>query len=188
MRLGEFGAVILLSGAAAPGAAAAAESGASGLPQFDPSSWPSQLFWLALAFGALYWMMAGYFLPHLGRTIAERRDRIADDLDKAAEGRTKSAAAEKAYLQALADATQKAQALAAESRAKLAAQLAELSAAADREAAENLARAEARIAAMKADASKKVRDAALEASRAIVAELLDETPTTETAAAAAAAL
>jgi F-type H+-transporting ATPase subunit b len=184
MKLGAF----ILTAVEEAHGAEAAQAGSAGLPQFDPSSWPSQLFWLALTFGVLYWMMAGYFLPHLGRTIAERRDRIADDLDKAAEGRAKASDAEKAYNQALADATAKTQAIAAETRAKLAAQLSELSAAADAEAAKNLAGAEARIAAMKADASKKVREAALDASRAIVAKLLDETPTPETAAAAAAAL
>ena len=47
------------------------------MPQLDISAWPSQLFWLALTFGALYWLMATYFLPRLGATLEERRDRIA---------------------------------------------------------------------------------------------------------------
>lgn len=168
---------------AAEEAAAHGETAASGLPQFDPSSWPSQLFWLALFFGALYAVMSGYFLPRIGRTIEERRDRIASDLDKAAEERAKAEAAEKAYNQALADATARAQGIAADTRAKLNAEIAELSAAADREAAEGLAKSEARIVAMKQDASKKVREAAVDTSLAIVAALIDETPTRDAAAA-----
>lgn len=182
-----FGALTVIAAQAAHGAAEA-EAAKAGLPQFDPASWPSQVFWLAVSFGVLYWMMAGYFLPRIGRTIEERRDRVADDLDKAAENKAKAADAEKAYNQALADATAKAQAIAADTRAKLDAQLRELSAAAGKEAAGNLAKAEARIASMRAEASNKVRDAALETSRAIVAQLIDETPTADAAAAAAARL
>jgi len=170
--------------AAAEEAAAHGEAASAGLPQFDPSSWPSQLFWLALFFGALYVAMSGYFLPRIGRTIEERRDRIANDLDKAAEQRSKAEAAESAYHQALADATAKAQGIAADTRAKLSAEIADLSAAADREAAEGIAKAEARIAAMKQDASKKVREAAVDTSVAVVAALIGETPTRDAAAAA----
>lgn len=160
------------------------EGGSAGLPQFDPSSWPSQLFWLALLFGVLYWLMSTYFLPRIGATIEERRDRIADDLDQAAESKQQAEDAEKAYAKALADATAKAQAIAADTRAKLAEEIAELSAEADAKANATLAEAEARIAAMKADASKKVREAAMETARAVVAALIDETPTSEAVAAA----
>lgn len=168
---------------------AAAEAGGetaekAGLPQLDLSTWPSQLFWLVVFFGALYVAMAGYFLPRIGRTIAERRERVADDLDRAAEQRQKAQDAEKAYNQALADATAKAQGIAADTRAKINAEIADLSAAADREAADGLAKAEARIAAMKADAGKKVREAAVDTSLAIVAALIDETPTRDAASAA----
>jgi F-type H+-transporting ATPase subunit b len=170
--------------AAGPVAKAHAESEGAGLPQFDPSSWPSQLFWLFVFFGGLYLLMAKYFLPRIGATIEERRDRIADDLDKASELKKDADAAEKAYAKALADATAKAQAIAAETRAKLAGEIAEMSAEADAKAAQAVAAAEARIAAMKTDASKKVREAAIETARAVVAILIDETPTTEAATAA----
>lgn len=169
-------------------ASAAQEAGAhaqsAGLPQFDAASWPSQLFWLAIFFGLLYWLMAGYFLPRIGATIESRRDRIALDLDKAAEFRQQADEAEKAYARALADATARAQAIAAETRAAIGAEIAELTAEADREAEEAIARAEARIAAMKTDAAEKVREAAAETARAIVAELIDETPTPDSVAAA----
>lgn len=160
------------------------EAEASGLPQFDPSSWPSQLFWLAFFFGALYWLMAGYFLPRIGGTIEERRDRIADDLDQAAEFRQRAEDAEKTYNQGLADATAKAQAIAAETREALSEETAELAAEAGEKSAASLAEAEARIAAMKTDASKKVREAAIETTRAVIAALIDETPTAEAVAAA----
>lgn len=166
------------------GAKTAAEGHAVGLPQFDPSSFPSQIFWLAVFFGGLYWLMDGYFLPRIGATIEERRDRIADDLDQAAEFRQQAEDAEKAYNQALADASARAQAIAAETRENVSAEIAELADEAAETSAANLAEAEARIAAMKADASQKVREAAIETTRSVIAALIDETPTRETVEAA----
>ncbi|MGF1544816.1 MAG: ATP F0F1 synthase subunit B [Parvularculaceae bacterium] len=161
-------------------AEAAAEGGS--LPQADFSTWPSQLFWLAVTFGALYWIMSSSILPRLGGAIEERRDRIADDLDQAAEHRRQADEAEAAYERALADARAKAQAIAAETRAELEAEIAEMQKTADAEAAARLAEAEARIDAMKAEASSKVREAAADVAKAIVATLIDETPTDEAAA------
>jgi len=165
--------------------AAGGEAASGGLPQLDMSNWPGQLFWLFVFFGLLYALMTAYFLPRIGAAIEERRDRIADDLDQAAEQRKKAEAAEKAYDRALADASAKAQAIAGETRAKLNAEIAQLAADADRISTKALADAEARIAEMRADASKKVKEAAIDAARTIVSTLIDETPTAETAAAAA---
>ena len=80
--------------AAAAETAHGGEAASASLPQLDPTWWPSQLFWLALTFGVLYWLMAGKFLPTLGGAIEERRDRIADDLDQAAEFRRQAEDAE----------------------------------------------------------------------------------------------
>ena len=60
-----------------------AESGGGGLPQFDPTSWPSQIFWLAVFFIVLYLVFAKSVLPTLGQTIENRTHYIADNLKKA---------------------------------------------------------------------------------------------------------
>ncbi|MEX0645816.1 MAG: hypothetical protein WD076_10925, partial [Parvularculaceae bacterium] len=69
--------IMALSGAVEAAAEAHGESASGGLPQLDLSTWPSQLFWLAIFFSGLYWLMASYFLPRIGGTIEDRRDRIA---------------------------------------------------------------------------------------------------------------
>ena len=65
---------------------AAEEHGAAsgGLPQFDPTWWPSQLFWLALCFGVLYFVFSRSTLPRIGSTLEARRAKIEGDM-KAAE-------------------------------------------------------------------------------------------------------
>lgn len=54
-----------------------------GLPQFDPTSWPSQLFWLAVFFTLLYFVFGKSVIPSLGKTIETRTSYIADHIKKA---------------------------------------------------------------------------------------------------------
>lgn len=173
-----FAIVTSLTAAAEEAAAShGGEAASAGLPQLDPTWWPSQLFWLALTFGVLYWLMAGRFLPAIGAAIEERRDRVADDLDQASEFKNQAQEAETAYNQALADAKAKAQAIAADTRAEMDKEIAKMQAETDAALENQLAAAEARIAEMKAAAEAKVRDAAGDTAGAIVEALIDEAPT-----------
>lgn len=165
----------MFAAAAAPVEAVEVET--SGLPQLDPTWWPSQLFWLAITFGVLYWLMSTRFLPAIGGAIEERRDRIADDLDQAGEFRRQAEEAEAGYNRALADAKAKAQAIAADKRAEVDAEIASMQGETDAALEKQLAGAEDRIAEMKAEASTKVREAAGDTARAIVEALIDEAPT-----------
>lgn len=58
-------------------------AGGGGLPQFDPTSWPSQLFWLAVFFTLLYLVFGKSIIPSLGNTIETRTSYIADHIKKA---------------------------------------------------------------------------------------------------------
>lgn len=73
--------LILLTSAPAFAEDAAHKSG--GLPQFDPTSWPSQIFWLAVFFVILYITFAKSIIPSLGKTIESRTSYIADNIKKA---------------------------------------------------------------------------------------------------------
>ena len=48
------------------------------MPQLDLSTFPSQLFWLAVVFIVLYVLMARLGLPKIGTVLAERRQRIEE--------------------------------------------------------------------------------------------------------------
>ncbi len=156
-------------------AAGEAAKGGS-LPQMDVSTFPSQIFWLAVTFGALYIVMSRMVLPRLGAAIEERHDRIADDLDRAAESKRMAEEAEAAYNRALADARAKSQAIAAETRDEVNAEIASLQKSAEQSLSVRTAEAESRIAAMKGAAAAKVREAAADTTRAIVETLIQETP------------
>ncbi|MDZ7628098.1 MAG: hypothetical protein U5J99_06780 [Parvularculaceae bacterium] len=156
-------------------AASNAETGGS-LPQMDVSTFPSQIFWLAVTFGALYIAMSRFVLPRLGAAIEERRDRIADDLDRAAESKRMAEEAEAAYHRSLADARAKSQAIAAETRDEVNAEIAALQKEAEASLSARAGAAEAKIAEMKGAAAAKVREAAADTTRAIVEALIQETP------------
>ena len=66
-------------------------------PPFDPTYFASQLFWLAISFAVLYFLLSRFVLPRIGGAIEERRDRIADDLDAAASMRDQANETVRAY-------------------------------------------------------------------------------------------
>lgn len=183
MSILEIAAVVAADKAAAAGEAASGGS-SGGLPQLDLTTYPSQVFWLLVTFGVLYWVMSAFILPKLGGVIEERRDRIADDLDQAAEFKRQAEEAETAYNQALSDAKAKAQKIAAETREAVDAEIAALQAEANAKAASDIEAAEGRINDMKAQAAEKVREAAIDTARTIVEALIDERLTEDVIAAA----
>lgn len=63
--------------------AAAAEEGSGGLPQFDATWFPSQLFWLAVTFAVLYVFFARTALPRIEQTLRNRQFKIQDDTAQA---------------------------------------------------------------------------------------------------------
>ena len=56
---------------------------AEGMPQFNASSFNSQLFWLVLTFTALYLIITYLILPRIRENIRLRKNKIANDLDRA---------------------------------------------------------------------------------------------------------
>ena len=87
-------------------------------PPFDPETFGSQLFWLAITFGLLYYLMAKVALPRIGTILEERNDRIADDLAEAEKLKQETDEAIATYEQALGEARQNAHGIAHAARDK----------------------------------------------------------------------
>jgi F-type H+-transporting ATPase subunit b len=90
--------------------------GHSTFPPFDPATFGPQLFWLAISFGLLLFLMSRIALPRIGSILEERANRIAGDLAQAARMKEESDAAIAAYEQALAEARRNAHGIAAKAR------------------------------------------------------------------------
>lgn len=139
------------------------------MPQLDPHSFISQIFWLIVTFGALYWVLAKAALPRIAQVLEDRRRAIEQDLEKAEKFKTAATATLAGYTDALAGARRKAQdglrataekasARAAEAQAKLAAKLADEVRAAETRIAAAHKRAEGELDGIAAELAASVTE------------------------------
>ncbi|HLH94280.1 MAG TPA: F0F1 ATP synthase subunit B' [Xanthobacteraceae bacterium] len=156
-------------------------------PPFDRTTYPSQLFWLAVTFVALYLLMGRIALPRIGAIIEKRKGRIEGDFAEATRLKGESEAAIAAYERALADARARAQALVNEQRQRQVAEAEKERKALDARLSARIAAAEAGIATSKAAAMENLCGIATEAATAIVQRLAGVAPASPDAAAQAVA-
>lgn len=143
-------------------------------PPFDPATFPSQLLWLAITFGALYVLMSKVALPRIGNILENRKSIVDADLAAADASRQKTDAAIAAYETALADARSKAQGIANETREKIQADLASKRSAVEADLSAKVAEAETRIAATKRDALTHVDEIASETAQTVVGQIIGD--------------
>ena len=165
-----------------------AGGGHANFPPFDSSSFPSQLLWLAITFGTLYYVMSKIALPKVGAVIENRKARIAKDLNDAAAMQQQADAAARAHEKTLADARAKAQGLAQAARDKLAAEAEVKRKTLEDELAAKLAVAEQQIAATRAQAMSNVESIARDAAGAIFERILGRPADSNAIAAAVASV
>ena len=150
-----------------------------GKPQFPPfnkETFASQLVWFVIFFVALYVLIGRFAIPRIGGIIEARRGRIEGDLAEANKLRDQSDAALKAYEKSLADARNRAQTLANETRDKLNAEAEVARKKLESQLNSKLAEAEKTIAATKTAAMANVRGIAIDTASAIVQRLIGTAP------------
>ena len=145
-----------------------------GLPQLNADDFAPQLVWLALTFGALYWIMSRVALPRIAEVLETRRGQIADDLDAARNFRQKSELAEAAYKSDLAEAKARARTIAQETRDRLNAKIDSKRAEVDAKINARLAESEKRIVSAKQKALKEINGIAASTTSGIVEKLTGE--------------
>jgi F-type H+-transporting ATPase subunit b len=137
-------------------------------PPFDPATWGSQLLWLVVTFGALFYLMKRVALPRVAAILENRSSRIAGDLAAAGRLKEETDAAIAAHEQALAEARQNAHAIAQQARDKAKAEIDADRARTEAALREKLEAAEARIAEVKERALAEVDAIARDAAEAMV--------------------
>jgi len=143
-----------------PGMAADAQK--AGMPQFDLSRFPSQIFWLGVTFLVLYWVMSKIALPRIGEVLEARANRIGGDLDRASALKAEADQIKAAYEKALGESRAKAQEVGRSTEASLAREAADRQARLGNELAGRIRDAEGRIAAAKASAMGNLAGVAAE--------------------------
>lgn len=162
----------MLVAVAAEAAEEAAKSG--GLPQLNPEYFTPQLFWLAVTFVALLFIMWKVALPRVAEVIDERADRIKRDLEAAGRLKAETDKALGDYEKALADARANASGIAKETREALAAETDGERHRVDAQIAGKLQEAEARIQATKSKAVSAIGEIAAETAGELVRKLIGQ--------------
>ncbi len=67
------------------------------MPQLDLATYPSQIFWLAIFFTALYLFVRGYIAPAIESLITLRDNKIEEDLNAASKARGKAVELREGY-------------------------------------------------------------------------------------------
>lgn len=156
-----------------------------GFPPFQSETFASQLLWLALAFGLLYYLMSRVALPRIAAILHERSTRLSSDLDEAHRLKNEADAAGLAYEASLRDARAKAKTIAEATRVSLAADAETRRKALEGDLAARLEASQEALRARTAAAMGSVREIAAEAAGAIVERLTGQAPNPASLAAAA---
>lgn len=155
----------------------ASEASSGGLPQFDMTTWSSQIFWLVVTFGILYFVLSRFILPRIGEGISERSDRIADDLDAASRMQKEAELAGQEHERVMAAAKAKAHNISETTRNAVNEEIETEITEAEEAAARKQAAAEARISEMREQALSHVDEVAVDTARAIVEKIASLKPT-----------
>lgn len=141
-------------------------------PPFDQSTFGSQLLWLAITFGLLYYLMSKVALPRIANILEVRRDRIASDLGEAERLKRETDEAIAAYEQSLAEARQKAHGIAQTAREQAKSDIEAKHAKVEADVAAKLAAAEEKISAVKDAAMGEIDGIAKSTTEAILDKII----------------
>lgn len=157
------------------------------MPQFDTSTFASQIFWLVVCFAVVFAFAWQIVLPRVAATLESRQRKIGDDLARAGELADQAdevlAAYEARLAEARADAHEELHAAATRSAAETEKRNAVLA----EKLAADAATARERIAAESAAAAGNVADIAEDIARQAVERLIGQSPDTDAVKTAVAA-
>jgi len=157
-------------------------SGGGGFPPFDQiDTFPSQIFWLVVTFGVLYFVLSNVLLPKISKAIEDRDGVIAADVAKAAAASASADAAVKAFEAKVAEARARGRDTAAKAKAEADARTAAETTKADAALEARLVAAEKRIGEVRTAAMSNVSTVA-EATAIAIAEKLTGAKVTPAAA------
>jgi len=142
------------------------------MPQFDPSTFSTQIFWLVLTFLALYLILWKVVLPRISGVLEQRQEKIEDDLNRAEKLKSEAEEVLADYRRSLDDARATAQADLKAAADEMAAAAAERQASFNAELAAKTNEAEARIAKAQEEALGNLKSVAVEAASAATARLI----------------
>lgn len=148
-----------------------AAAGQGGLPQFDATTFETQLVWLLLSFVVLFIIVSRMALPRVTKVLEEREERIATDLDTAERLRREAEDVKNAYEVSVVEARRKAQETIMTAKDSIKADIAKAQAELDAKLGAKAAEAEAGIAKAREQALADIDAVASEVAAEMVTKL-----------------
>ncbi len=142
------------------------------MPQFEPSTFSPQLFWLVVTFAVLFVAMWRHALPRISGILEARQQRIGSDLEKAAALKVETEQVAAEYEKALAEARDKAAAAIKQAGKEMAAEAAKRHESFGKELATRTGAAEQRIATARDAALDNIKSVAEETAGAATTKLI----------------
>jgi len=149
-----------------------AEHGSS-FPPLDDTTFASQIFWLVLCFGILYFVLAKIGLPRIAGIIESRQQKLDNDVETAERLQSESDVVKQSYEKELLDARKASQQLAQKSRDQAKAEADAVREKAEASLQQKLDVAEKNISDMKSKAMANVQEIAQDAAEEISSSLLN---------------
>jgi F-type H+-transporting ATPase subunit b len=141
-------------------------------PPLQVETFANQLFWLAICFAVLYWIVSSFIAPRVGSVLEKRHDTLMRDRKQAVKARDKANETLMAYTATLNDAKTKARDAVANAKAEAQVRLEAQRKEADAALAEKVAQAQVKLQAIRAESVKHVETIANDNTRLIVQQLL----------------
>lgn len=141
------------------------------MPQLDFATYASQIFWMAITFAILYFLMARVSLPKVRDVLQHRNDRIASDLKKAESLKKEAETAAHDFTTEVETAKQKAAKIIADAKVKAKEEETIRNHKLDETFTKQQKNSELRINAIKKDAAEKLQPVMVEATKLIVKKL-----------------
>lgn len=141
------------------------------MPQLDPSSYASQIFWLFICFFAMMFIMSTFIVPKIADTRQRRDNKIDSYLHKAEELQQKTEAAIKRYEEALNAASQKASVALEETKDELNQVISKKQAELDKKLQKQIQAGEREINSEKEAALKEIKSVSTELTMEILRKL-----------------
>lgn len=142
------------------------------MPQLDTATFLPQLYWLAVCFVVLYWIITRMALPRIAGVLQRRHDRIANDLETAENLRDEAKAVLADYESKMEKAQSRAQAILAKAAEESVRRAAKREAEISSRLSKELAETEKRVLAAKNKALGEIDQAAGKLAKAVAEKLV----------------
>ncbi len=148
----------------------AAESG--GMPQLNPEFWISQIFWLILTFGIMYFILSKFILPKISNNLESRKSQILENIEAAEKQREDSETKLKEYDEILLKSKMEAKSIFNQAREKALKDIGSKKEVLDRQIDAEIIKAEKEIKELRVKAPDKINKIAIETSSELLEKLI----------------